>query len=105
MLHDAVLFGVVPIVYEFEGTSLEFLLNQLDTCLRGRTARCTHGTHIRVTCVCTHAQTLLGRDPGFGEGGFVMGLWDVSPPVGPGAKPQWGIWNLERWRFVREFWG
>jgi len=39
VLHDAVLFGVIPIVYEFEGSSLEFLLRQLDNSLRGRTAR------------------------------------------------------------------
>ena len=43
VLHDAVLFGVIPIVYEFEGTNLEFLLHKLDTCLCGRTARyCDH---------------------------------------------------------------
>jgi len=43
VLHDAVLFGVIPIVYEFEGTSLEFLLHEIDTCLCGRTARyCGH---------------------------------------------------------------
>ena len=39
VLHDAVLFGVIPIVYEFEGTSLEFLIYRLDVCLHGRTAR------------------------------------------------------------------
>jgi len=42
MLYDAVLFGVIPIVYEFEGTTLEFLLRRLDTCLHGRTARFAH---------------------------------------------------------------
>ena len=44
VLHNAVLFGVTAVVYEFEGTTLEFLLSQLDTCLQGRTARC-------VTCI------------------------------------------------------
>ena len=44
VLQDAVLFGVIPVVYEFEGTSLEFLLSRLDICLRGRTARYIH-TH------------------------------------------------------------
>jgi len=39
VLHDAVLFGVIPIVYEFEGTSLEYLLHRLDSFLHGRTAR------------------------------------------------------------------
>jgi len=39
VLHDAVLFGVFPIIYEYEATTLEFLLHRLDTCLHGRTAR------------------------------------------------------------------
>ena len=61
MLHDAVLFGVVPIVYEFEGTSLEFLLNQLDTCLHGRTARCTH-TRTSESRVCMYARSDAVRE-------------------------------------------
>ena len=57
------LFGVVPVVYEFEGTSLEFLLNQLDTCLHGRTARCTH-THTRTSesRLCMYARSDAVRE-------------------------------------------
>ncbi|XP_002730688.2 epithelial cell-transforming sequence 2 oncogene-like [Saccoglossus kowalevskii] len=36
---DAVLFGVIPIVYEFEGTTLESLLERLESVLAGRHAR------------------------------------------------------------------
>ena len=39
LLVDAVLFGVVPIVYEYEGTTLESLKSQLDNCLQGRNAQ------------------------------------------------------------------
>ncbi|XP_078001578.1 epithelial cell-transforming sequence 2 oncogene-like isoform X2 [Glandiceps talaboti] len=36
---DAVLFGVIPIVYEYEGTTLESLLQQLEEILAGRQAK------------------------------------------------------------------
>ena len=36
---DAVNFGVIPIVYEYEGTTLESLLSRLDLCLQGRSAK------------------------------------------------------------------
>lgn len=39
VLVDAVMFGVIPIVYEYEGTTLESLLYQLDSCLQGRNAQ------------------------------------------------------------------
>ncbi|XP_041351250.1 epithelial cell-transforming sequence 2 oncogene-like [Gigantopelta aegis] len=39
LLLDAVTFGVVPIVYEYEGTSTETLLSQLESILQGRHAQ------------------------------------------------------------------
>jgi len=39
VLVDAVLFGVIPIVYEYEGTTIESLLSQVETCLNGRAAQ------------------------------------------------------------------
>lgn len=39
LLVDAVLFGVIPIVYEYEGTSSEALMMKLEKTLAGRTAR------------------------------------------------------------------
>ena len=36
---DAVMFGVIPIVYEYEGTTIESLISQLDACLQGRNAQ------------------------------------------------------------------
>ncbi|XP_070568992.1 LOW QUALITY PROTEIN: epithelial cell-transforming sequence 2 oncogene-like [Ptychodera flava] len=36
---DAVLFGVIPIVYEYEGTTLESLIQQLEQILAGRSAK------------------------------------------------------------------
>ncbi|CAH1798589.1 unnamed protein product [Owenia fusiformis] len=36
LLMDAVLFGVIPIVYEYEGTTLESLLSRLEIVLQGR---------------------------------------------------------------------
>lgn len=40
LLVDAVLFGVIPIVYEYEGTTSEALMMKLEKTLAGRTARC-----------------------------------------------------------------
>ncbi|XP_046583392.1 LOW QUALITY PROTEIN: epithelial cell-transforming sequence 2 oncogene-like [Haliotis rubra] len=39
LLCDAVMFGVIPIVYEYEGTSTETLMHQIDTVLQGRNAQ------------------------------------------------------------------
>lgn len=39
LLVDAVLFGVIPIVYEYEGTTSEALMMKLEKTLAGRTAR------------------------------------------------------------------
>ncbi len=39
VLVDAVNFGVIPIVYEYEGTTLESLMSQLELCLQGRNAK------------------------------------------------------------------
>lgn len=39
VLADAVMFGVIPILYEYEGTTLESLMNRLDRILAGRYAR------------------------------------------------------------------
>ena len=39
VLVDAVNFGVIPIVYEYEGTTLESLMSRLDLCLQGRNAQ------------------------------------------------------------------
>ena len=39
LLLDAVLFGVIPIVYEYEGTTAESLCAQLETVLQGRNAQ------------------------------------------------------------------
>ncbi|XP_078322430.1 epithelial cell-transforming sequence 2 oncogene-like isoform X2 [Crassostrea virginica] len=39
LLVDAVLFGVIPIVYEYEGTTSEGLLMKLEKVLAGRTAK------------------------------------------------------------------
>lgn len=39
VLVDAVMFGVIPIVYEYEGTSVESLMNQLEQALDGRNAQ------------------------------------------------------------------
>ena len=39
VLVDAVMFGVIPIVYEYEGTTLESLMSQLEMCLQGRSAK------------------------------------------------------------------
>ena len=36
---DAVMFGVIPIVYEYEGATIESLISQLDACLQGRNAQ------------------------------------------------------------------
>ena len=36
---DAVMFGVIPIVYEYEGTTLESLMSRLDLSLQGRNAQ------------------------------------------------------------------
>ncbi|XP_056015999.1 epithelial cell-transforming sequence 2 oncogene-like isoform X2 [Ostrea edulis] len=39
LLVDAVLFGVIPVVYEYEGTTAEALMMKLEKVLAGRTAR------------------------------------------------------------------
>lgn len=39
LLVDAVMFGVVPIVYEYEGTTVESLTMQVENILQGRHAQ------------------------------------------------------------------
>ncbi len=39
VLVDAVNFGIVPLVYEYEGTTLDSLQSRLERCLQGRPAR------------------------------------------------------------------
>ncbi|KAK3578884.1 hypothetical protein CHS0354_010250 [Potamilus streckersoni] len=39
LLHDAVMFGVLPIVYEYEGTTIETLRMRLEQVLKGRNAQ------------------------------------------------------------------
>lgn len=39
LLVDAILFGVIPIVYEYEGTSLDALTDKLTSYLSGRYAQ------------------------------------------------------------------
>ena len=39
LLLDAVLFGVIPIVYEYEGTTAESLCVRLEAALQGRNAQ------------------------------------------------------------------
>jgi len=50
VVHDAVLFGVIAIVYDFEATSLECLLHRLDACLHGRTARSAYLPPVFASC-------------------------------------------------------
>lgn len=39
LLLDAVLFGVIPIVYEYEGTVAQSLVEQVESVLQGRHAQ------------------------------------------------------------------
>ena len=39
LLLDAVLFGVIPIVYEYEGTVAQSLVEQVEEVLQGRHAQ------------------------------------------------------------------
>ncbi|ELU09648.1 hypothetical protein CAPTEDRAFT_119101, partial [Capitella teleta] len=43
LLVDAVNFGIIPIVYEYEGTTLDSLMSQLELCLQGRLAQSVIG--------------------------------------------------------------
>lgn len=39
LLLDAVLFGVLPVVYEYEGTTAQSIVQQVESVLEGRNAQ------------------------------------------------------------------